>query len=425
MFHLLPLLAAVTLGGAPPTPGYHGPAASSVLAAMSRSSGDDLPRVNVWTDRESPYQRGERARVYIRTDRDAYVTVFRVDTDGRIRVLFPIEPWDDNYTAGGSTFEVLGRGGDHAFTIDDYPGIGYLFAVASPDRFDYGPIVGGDHWDYRAIADGRISGDPYVALTDLASRIAPPDTYDYDIAAYDVQQHYDYPRFLCYDCHSYVSYSAWDPYATYCSRFRIEVYDDPYYYPYRYYGARGAVIVRPYRPAPRYVFKDWDGRGAYVRRVPERPRDPERRRIDERGRGGADFGGRGAVPVPGTPRIIRDSERNNDWRAPEPDRTPARRPEPVRPSIDAGPTRIPQPPEPRRREPAVEPPRPVVPQPRPPVIERREEPRRLEPAKPAPRPESIRPPPRAEPQRAPRPEARPAPPPKGTGEPTLRRRKPN
>src|SRR5207249_6729656 len=67
--------------------------------------------------------------------------------------------------------------------LEDYPGVGYLFAVASADPFVYEGIQSRDHWDYRLIADGRVRGDPYVALTDLAQRIVPDgySDWDYDI----------------------------------------------------------------------------------------------------------------------------------------------------------------------------------------------------------------------------------------------------
>src|SRR6266511_5114936 len=131
------------------------------------------PQVELWTNRgdAAVYTRGERVRVYFRLDRDAFVTIFRVDTDGRVRVLFPREPWDDSYVRGGREFEVEGRSSRDAFAIDDYPGVVYLFAVTSADAFVYGAIESGDHWDYRVIADGRVRGEPYVALTDLAQRI--------------------------------------------------------------------------------------------------------------------------------------------------------------------------------------------------------------------------------------------------------------
>jgi len=265
----------------------------------------DRSRVSVWTDRgDDPYQTGRSARVFVRADRDAYVTIFRVDTDGRIRVLFPRDPWEDNFVRGGREFEVQDTQDDDAFYVDDYPGVGYIFAVASPDPFDYDAITTGDHWDYRAVSDGRVRGDPYVALTDLGQRIVPENdsNWDYDLVPYYVERHYDYPRFLCYDCHSYASYSAWDPYAYSCVRFRIVVYDDPYYYPYRYYGGTRVVFTRPLRPEPRFIFKDRDGAGDD--RFVTHARERERPVNDDTRRGvrGVDIGGRGSIPVPETRR---------------------------------------------------------------------------------------------------------------------------
>jgi Domain of unknown function (DUF4384) len=260
------------------------------------------PRIELWTNRGdgAVYNRGERVELYFRLDQDAYVTVFRIDTDGRVRVLFPREPWEDNFARGGRDFAVDGdQLGRDAFAIDDYAGVGYLFAVAAPDPFVYDQIENGDHWDYRVIADGRVRGDPYVALTDLAQRIVPEGyaDWDYDIVSYNVERHHDYPRFLCYDCHSYVSYSYWDPYYYSCVRFRMFVYDDPWYYPYRYGGSR-VVFVRPYRPQPRFIFKDWGSarptREGFVTRERERPvNDNTRRGVTRR-----DLDGLGIVPPP-------------------------------------------------------------------------------------------------------------------------------
>jgi len=277
------------------------------LAVLSTSTVRDpslyRPRVELWTNRADAavYTRGERVRLYFRLDQDAYVTVFRVDTDGRIRVLFPRDPWEDNFARGGRDLEVDGNElAREAFTIDDYPGVGYLFAVASADPFVYDQIESGQHWDYRVIADGRVRGDPYVAMTDLAQRIVPDGyvDWDYDVISYNVGQHYDYPRFLCYDCHTYVSYPYWDPYFNSCVRFRMFVYDDPWYYPYRTYGGSRVVFVRPYRPQPRFIFKDWGtdrpSREGFVSRERERPVNDNMRR----GVTGRDIGGLGSVPPP-------------------------------------------------------------------------------------------------------------------------------
>jgi hypothetical protein len=357
------------------------------------------PRVELWTNRgeAAVYTRGERVRVYFKLDRDAFVTVFRVDTDGRVRVLFPREPWDDNFARGGRDFEVDGRSSDDAFAIDDYPGVGYLFAVASADAFTYDAIQSGDHWDYRVIADGRVRGDPYVALTDLAERIVPEGytDWDYDVITYNVEQHYNYPRFLCYDCHTYVSYPYWDPYNYSCIRFRVVVYDDPWYYPYRYYGGTRVVYGRPYRAQPRFIFKDWGAtqpnRDGFVTRERERPTNDNGRR----GVTGRDIGGIGIIPPPNArDRRAGPGQTGQPGQAGQPDRPnqngnddrgQGRRDRPDRPDHPERPDNRGQR---DRPEPSVQPDRPqiIAPREQPRQVEpRREQPRQAEPRREQPR----------------------------------------
>lgn len=367
------------------------------------------PRVELWTTRgdAAVYTRGERVRVFFKLDRDAFVTIFRVDTDGRVRVLFPREPWEDNFARGGREFEVEGRSSDNAFSIDDYPGVGYVFAVAAADAFTYDAIESGDHWDYRVIADGRVRGDPYVALTDLAQRIVPEGyaDWDYDVVSYNVEQRYNYPRFLCYDCHTYVSWPYWDPYNYSCIRFRIVVYDDPWYYPYRRYGGTRVVYGRPYRPQPRFIFKDWGGRqpnrDGFVTRERERPANDNTRR----GVTGRDIGGIGIIPPPnGRDRRERPGQPSDPGQPDRPGRDgddgrgrrdrPDRPDQPNRPDNPNNPDRPDRPGRPDRPDRPNQPERPEHGQERPQVQAPRNQPRQAEPRR---EPQSQ---PRAEPQRA-------------------------
>lgn len=286
-------------------------------------------RIVVWADRDAPYQRGEGARIYLRTSKSSYVTVLRVDTDGRIRMLFPREPWGRSYVRGDQTLEVTQPPTQGSFTVDDDPGVGYVFAIASTAPFNYDVVTRGGYWDFRAIDDGRIQGDPYVVLTDLAGRMAPRGEYDYDIAPYYVDHRYEYPRFVCYDCHSYASFEQWDPYATSCARFRVVIYDDPAYYPYRSTRGRNLVIDRPAHPAPRYVFKDARPGTAYVTRTRRSTRDEPRLDTGEGGRTSADVGGPGTIPAP----RLGSEDRSAAEAAPEPHsllRPGMREPGPVR-----------------------------------------------------------------------------------------------
>ena len=326
-----------------------------------------VPRVSVWTDREEPYRRGDAVRVYLAADEPAHLAVFRVDTDGRIRVLFPREPWGDTFVRDPRTFEVSGPRGDRSFLVDDYPGVGYLFAIASAGPFDLRDITRGDYWDYRLMDGGRLRGDPYVQLTELAERLTGGAEHHYDIVPYYVDRHYEYPRFVCYDCHAYASYEQWDPYERACSRFRVVVYDDPAHYPYRENRGRNVVAPRSLT-GPRFVFRDADPGRDFVTR--EQPRK------DQRGRTSEDVGGRGSVPAPALPTLGRRA-------------------------ADRG---------------AVEssPPRPMVEERRRPAAERRRD------AEPDAVPEGLRPSDR-EPRVAPERRSRP---PTSTGEPELRRRRP-
>ncbi len=233
-------------------------------------------RISVWTDRESPYRRGERARIFVTAFDPAYVTVLRVDTDGRVRVIFPHDPWRAAHLRPGRTVELSVSRGGRGFVVDDDPGLGYLFAIASSKAFDYSEMTRGNYWDYRLINDGRVEGDPYVALTRLADRITPGGAYDFDIAPYSVNRHFEYPRFVCYDCHSYASYSEWNPYRTSCRRYRLEIYDDPAYYPMRYNRGRGVVADRLAHLRPRFVFRDADPSRGYVTRRDGRSADKGR-----------------------------------------------------------------------------------------------------------------------------------------------------
>jgi len=212
----------------------------------------DAPRTRLWIDGgESTYRPGDRVRALFRVERDAYVTVVRVDTDGRMRILFPRSPRESAWVMADHDYRVPGSSGG-SFVVDDPTGLGYVFAITSFERFDYSSISYGRAWDYEAIGY-RVTGDPFIAVRRLADRIAYDDRTGYATAydEYYVGRHVDYPRSACYDCHAVGSPAVYDPYGHACPRVRIVVYDDPYYYPYRYYP--GTRVV--YAPRPRYESK--------------------------------------------------------------------------------------------------------------------------------------------------------------------------
>ena len=292
-------LTALLIAAAFPTAGIGAPVGAAV-SGVSGKPGAQEPQVEVWTNRQNVLLRGDQVRVYFRTESDAYVTVFQVDTDGVARVLFPAGPWDNNYIRGRQQAEIRAYGQRYTFLANEYPGQGFLFAVASRDPFDYSQFVSGGQWDYRFIGlEGRIVGDPYVVFMDVIDAIVPANyaDYEYDTVVYNVGQSYAYPRFVCYDCHEYAPYPVWDPYVEQCVPFGVTVYNDPYYYPVR--DRKGTdVVFSGRRLEPRYVITKRHPTEPYVRMM-ERHDDAGRRSAQTARRvTGRDLGGVGTVPTP-------------------------------------------------------------------------------------------------------------------------------
>src|SRR5690349_24692620 len=94
-----------------------GTAPASAGAPAVAATSDDPP-IKVWLNHDD-FQRGDKARVNVKTGEDGYVVVLRADADGRVRVLFPLDPSDDDFVRGGETIEVRGRGDREAFYVDD------------------------------------------------------------------------------------------------------------------------------------------------------------------------------------------------------------------------------------------------------------------------------------------------------------------
>lgn len=215
--------------------------------------------VEVWASSDI-VQRWERVQVWVQPETDAFVMLFRVDTDGRVRVLFPTRPGDDGLVRAATPLEIPGfdsAGEPGTFVVDDYPGTGYLFAVASSRPFDYGAFAAADHWDYRIVAHGgRITRDPHVALLDLVEPMLPADgrRFGYDVYAYQVGETHDYPRFLCYECHAYAPYPSWNPYSRSCPNFQVVVLEAPYDYATQTRPGTRLVYDRTQQSTPMYVF---------------------------------------------------------------------------------------------------------------------------------------------------------------------------
>src|SRR5438270_7797848 len=233
-----------------------GSALAPANVVSARVLSDDPP-IKVWLNHDN-YERGDKARVNVRLGDDGYVVVLRADADGRVRLLFPLDPGDDAFVRGGETIEVRGRGDREAFYIDEREGSGLVVAARSATPFKFDSFVRGDHSDDR-VTDVRQSGDDKeAALVDIVQRMAPDGHFDYDAASYVVtaQRAYRdyYPSYYsvgfgwgwpyrydyfgsCYDAFFY------DPF--YCGSYYSPFYD-PFFFGGFGFGYRRPFVYRPY-----------------------------------------------------------------------------------------------------------------------------------------------------------------------------------
>src|SRR5712691_11534385 len=134
-----------------------------LLLSLVVSATDDPP-VKVWLNHDNYFQRGDKARVNVRLADDGYLLVLRADAEGRVRVLFPLDPSSDDFVRGHETIEARGRGDREAFFVDDREGSGLVLAARSSTPFQVGRFGGGRSWGLRRVRRRQAGDDKEAAL---------------------------------------------------------------------------------------------------------------------------------------------------------------------------------------------------------------------------------------------------------------------
>ncbi len=267
-----------------------GVAALGVLALSTPAHAARGLGVEVWTDRgdDAVYQPGDALEIKARAADDAYLLVYEIDAEGYVRLLYPYRG-SSGFVEGRRTYRVPPERSNVDLVVQGPVGQCYVVAIAARDRFQELPwylrpydlqaeqvgYEGGRDDEEGITAEGRIVGDPFVAMERIRRRVVSdaedPDAFGTSYATYYVHNEVRYPRYLCYDCHRpgrWAWWSGFDPYYSSCSviDFRINWgwgWGPSYWFgsvPYYYY------VVRQNCP-PRYLpyyqdhsrFSSWDG----------------------------------------------------------------------------------------------------------------------------------------------------------------------
>lgn len=157
----------------------------------------DEPPVRLWLNGDRRFEPGDRARVQVEARDDGYLLVLNYDTDGRVRVLFPLDPADDGFVRGGRRYEVRGDQDPASFVVGE-SGSGFVYVALSPDPWQLRGWIRGDYWDYDVVAVDARTEDPERDLTRLVEGVAGTRGFDYDLVEYFVADieviRYEYPR---------------------------------------------------------------------------------------------------------------------------------------------------------------------------------------------------------------------------------------
>jgi hypothetical protein len=267
------------------------PALTFALApiALAGPAGAQTLNVDVWTDKgnDAVYQPGDAMQVRARVNDDAYLLVYEIDSDGFVHVIFPSRA-ENNRAPGGQTLNIPDASSDQDLVVENNTGLDYIVAIASRNPLENLPwylrpsdatgeamgYVNQPQADEEGITtDGRIVGDPFVAMERIRRRVisAPSDPSSFATAytQYYVHEQVQYPRYICNDCHRPGHWSwwdGWDPYYSTCSAVSFHVNWSWAWGPSYWFGTV-PYYVYAYRPgcAPQWRWpgnswcSSWDG----------------------------------------------------------------------------------------------------------------------------------------------------------------------
>lgn len=153
---------------------------------------DQAPRVRVSIDGPRGVSYGAPMRIRFEVDDDAYVTVVRVDDDGRMTILFPYTRNQRAAVRGGQVYYARNPrlGADVSFFATDRMS-GYVFALASYVPLDFSRFENRDYdraggYSRFSLTNRSIARRPDVFIDRFAAAVLfDLDTpYDYDVDYY-------------------------------------------------------------------------------------------------------------------------------------------------------------------------------------------------------------------------------------------------
>jgi TolB-like protein len=88
--------------------------------------------IDIWTNKKR-YRLGEEIRFYFRSDHDCYLTLVDYEPNGKVKVLFPNQFFQNNFVRGGKTYIIPDKEYGFKLTIEPPTGTERIKAIATTD----------------------------------------------------------------------------------------------------------------------------------------------------------------------------------------------------------------------------------------------------------------------------------------------------
>jgi hypothetical protein len=207
------------------------PAQTASPRVFSPRESDNAPQIDLWLDQVS-YDVGDRIAPHFESEPGAYVTIVRVTSDGEVRVLYPQRPRDQRQYDKAQLVNdrVPYSSLDRRFEVYESEGMGFVFAIASFSKFNYGYFTSGNEWSLNRLASIRY-GDPFEIVRRFADRtLGDQSDFAMDYVSYQVYNEGQRSRYA-----TRYAYNTYDDYYNSCLSafgYGYTLYCQPYYQDY-------------------------------------------------------------------------------------------------------------------------------------------------------------------------------------------------
>ncbi|MFZ1683157.1 MAG: DUF4384 domain-containing protein [Candidatus Zixiibacteriota bacterium] len=141
--------------------------------------------VDVWSNHsDDQFYEGDNIVLSYRVNRDAFVAIYSIDSRGRVRLLFPNDPNQDNYIRGGVTYQLPSGNDNYDLEVDGPAGTENIQILASRERF---PIP--DWYDHSGLVADVDSRDDYMDYLNSSYFVKyNGQRFSYDRLAIDISE---------------------------------------------------------------------------------------------------------------------------------------------------------------------------------------------------------------------------------------------